>query len=89
MSQNAIIHAIPMPSIPGSVSMRQARLALLNAGLLDDVEAAVATAGRAAQIEWEFATEVRRNHPLITIVQAEQGMSDAQIDELFAGAAKL
>ena len=75
--------------IPDVVSMRQARLALLSAGLFDDVEAAIAAAGRSAQIEWEFAAEVRRDHPLIAVVQAQQGILDEQIDALFIEAAKL
>ena len=79
----------PEPAIPTSVTMRQARLALLSVGLLDDVEAAVAAAGRAAQIEWEYATEVRRDHPLIAAVQQAQGMADTDIDNLFIEAAKL
>lgn len=79
--------ASPAPAVPGSVTMRQARLALLAADLLDDVEAAVAAAGRAAQIEWEYAQEVQRGHPLIAAVQQAQGLSDAQIDALFVAAA--
>lgn len=79
----------PGPIIPQVVSMRQARLALLAVDLLDDVEAVVAAAGRAAQIEWEYATEVRRNHPLLAAVQAAKGMSDADIDQLFIAASEL
>lgn len=73
----------PAVAVPTSVSMRQARLALLNAGLLDDVEAVISAAGRAAQIEWEYATEVSRDHPIIAIVQQQQGLADDQIDDLF------
>lgn len=80
--------SIPRPPVPDAVSMRQARLALLSAGLLDNVEAAVSASGHAAQIEWEFAQEVRRDHPLIAVVQAQQAMSDTQIDALFIEAAK-
>lgn len=79
--------AEPPVQVPQFVTMRQARLALLSVNLLDDVEAAVAAAGRAAQIEWEYATEVQRTHPLIAAVQQAQGLSDAQIDALFVAAA--
>lgn len=72
-----------------SVEMRQARLALLAAGLLDDVEQVIAGAGRAAQIELEYAQTVQRNHPVIAVVQASQGLSDAEIDALFVSAAAL
>lgn len=50
----------PPVVIPQSVTMRQARLALLGAGLLDDVNSAIAAIPdpvqrKAAEIEWEYA----------------------------------
>ena len=75
--------------VPQQVTMRQARLALLNAGLLDDVEVVIAAAGRAAQLEWEYAAMVDRSNPAVAIVQQQQGMTDAQIDDLFREAEKL
>ena len=80
---------VPSPPAPQSVSMRQARLALLAAGLLDDVEAALKASGQAAEIEWEYAADVRRDHPLIAAMQQAQGLSDAQVDTLFTEAARL
>ena len=41
-----------------AVDMAQARLALLNAGLLETVEANLVNMGQAAQIEWEYRTTV-------------------------------
>ena len=75
--------------VPQQVSMRQARLALLGAGLLDDVEAVISAAGRAAQLEWEYAAVVDRSNPAVAAVQQQQGITDAQIDDLFREAAKL
>ena len=75
--------------VPQQVTMRQARLALLKAGLLDDAEAAIASAGREAQLEWEYASAVERSNPVIAIVQQQQGVTDEQIDDLFREAAKL
>jgi hypothetical protein len=71
------------------VSMRQARLALLAAGLLDDANAAVAAAGQAAQIEWEFSNEVRRDNALIAALAGPLGLDDAALDALFEQAATL
>ncbi len=51
----------PVNPVPQTVSMRQARLALYGAGLLDDVEAAVASSTKDVQIEWEFSSELRRD----------------------------
>ena len=75
--------------VPQQVTIRQARLALLKAGLLDDVEVVIAAAGREAQLEWEYTSVVERSNPVIAIVQQQQGMTDEQIDDLFREAAKL
>ena len=75
--------------VPQQVTMRQARLALLNAGLLDDVEMVIAAAGRAAQLEWEYAAVVDRSNPAVAIMQQQKALTDAQIDDLFREAAKL
>ena len=75
--------------VPQQVTMRQARLELLSRGLLDDVEAMIAAAGREAQIEWEYASLVERGNPVIAGVQQQQGFTDEQIDDLFREAAKL
>ena len=75
--------------VPQQVTMRQARLALLSAGLLEDVEAVIAAAVRAAQLEWEYAAVVERSNPAVAIVQQQKALTDAQIDDLFRDAAKL
>ena len=75
--------------VPQQVTMRQARLALLSAGLLDDVEMVIAAAGREAQLEWEYAAVVERSNPAVAAVQQQHGLTDAQIDDLFREAAKL
>ena len=75
--------------VPQQVTMRQARLALLSAGLLDDVEMVIAAAGRAAQLEWEYAAVVDRTNPAVAAVQQQEALTDAQIDDLFREAAKL
>ena len=84
---------IPAPvivdGVPQTVTMRQARLALLASGLLDDVTAAVAGAGQAAQIEWEYASDVGRNATLIQSLAGVMGLTDEQLDGLFVLAATL
>lgn len=86
--QEAMLIA-PDTSVPASVTARQALLALLEAGLLDDVEAAIAGASRAAQIEWQRGTTIERASPLIAEIGGALGLSDAQIDDLFRAAAAL
>lgn len=43
--------------------------------------------GEAARIEWEYATELRRDHPLVVSLSATLGLTDAQLDALFLSAA--
>lgn len=80
-------------AVPQSVTMRQARLAMLQAGILDDVEAMISAMegaeGRAAQIDWEYALDVRRDWPLIGVLAPQLGMTDEQVDELFIAAASI
>jgi hypothetical protein len=84
------IVATPMQAfVPQSVTMRQARLALLEVELLDDVEAVLATQDRAVQIEWEYATTVERTSPLVGAIGQMVSYSDEQINELFIKASKL
>lgn len=80
--------APPAPPIT-QVTMRQARLALLSAGLLDAVESAVASAGRVVQIEWEYATVVARGSALVQELAASLSLSDQQVGQLFEDANKL
>lgn len=71
-----------------SVSKRQAQLALLDYGMLDAVDRAVASMGREAQINWEAASTIDRNNPFIeSIAKGLLRLSDAQLDQLFALAA--
>ena len=82
----------PIP-VPAVVSMRQARLALLAAGHLSKVNAALAALPspqkEAAQIEWEYATEVRRESDLVKGIGAAIGLDAAALDALFIAGAKL
>lgn len=79
--------------VPEEVTMRQARLALLNAGLLDAaqgvIDALPMPQRRAAQIEWEYALSVRRDHPLIALMISEGLATAEQVDGLFVAAAGL
>ena len=71
-----------------SITPRQARITLLRAGMLDAVNQAVAN-NREWAITWEFATEVKRDDPMIAAVQALLGKTDADIDALFIEASQL
>ena len=84
----------PPPVVITSVTMRQARLALLGAGLLDDVDAAIAAIPnpvqrKAAEIEWEYATTVDRDSPFTQQLAQGLGLTTEQKNELFIQASQL
>lgn len=80
--------------VPTVVTMRQARLALLQSNLLSQVEAAIAAIEdavqrQAVQIEWEYAAEVNREHPWVQSLATALGLTEVQLDDLFTLAATL
>ena len=79
--------------VPHEVTMRQARLALLAAGKLAGVGAAIASMPEpqrtAASIEWEYGNTLQRNNPFVSQIGAALGLDDAAIDALFVEASKL
>lgn len=74
--------------VPKAITMRQARLHLLDIGLLDDVEALVSL-DRRWGIEWEYASEVLRTSPLIDAIKKHLTLTDEQVDTMFIEASVL
>ena len=91
-AQAIVVAANPPPRIT-KVTMRQARLALLGAGKLPAVNAAIAAMqgaqGEAARIEWEYSQEVQRDRGLVSALSSQLGMTGEQLDALFAAAAAI
>lgn len=90
----------PIPvRVPSKVTRRQARQALLLAGLLDDIPVAIAALDdgtpegnqtmRLAQIEWEDSLEFERARPLVVEIGQAIGLNSEQLDALFVTAAGL
>lgn len=77
----------PAPQAVTQVTMRQARLALFEINLLDKVERAIkgmrGTEGKIAQIEWESASVIDKNHPLIKQLMPILNLTDSDLDSLF------
>lgn len=73
------------PVIIPTLSMRQARLALLNMGLLTAVQAAITTDEQ--HIWWEYSPTVERSNPLVIAVLSALGKTSAEIDAMFISAA--
>ncbi len=75
------------------ITMRQARLQLHKIGKLPDVQAAIDALPNPpkteAQIEWVYAAAVERASPFVAMLGAALGLSDADLDTLFAEASQL
>ena len=70
---------------PLQCSPAQMRLTLHRAGLLATVQA-IADGDPEASIVWEYATMIVRDSPFILALEAQSGMTGAEIDALFAAA---
>jgi hypothetical protein len=83
----------PIKYVPSIITMRQCRLALLQAGHLSTVDAAIASLqgmnGEAARIEWEYAASVERKSALVQAMAGTLGLDEEALDDLFITAAKL
>lgn len=80
----------PPPAVPRQVSAAQAKMALFNVGLLDDLEAIVKDHPyRPVRIWYESANYWERKSPYVAALGPELNLTDEQIDDLFIAAAKL
>lgn len=79
----------PVFVIPTTVSMRQARLALLQSNLLETVNTAINQGGEADKITWEYATEVNRSDALVSNMATALNLSETDLDNLFNLASSL
>lgn len=90
---DALRAAAVITTVPTIITMRQARLALLQGGYLASVEALMAAmpgdSGAAARIHWEFADTVERTHYLVTAMASELPLTETEIDDLFILGASL
>jgi hypothetical protein len=79
--------------VPEQVTMRQARLALLAAGLLANVDAAInllpSPMKEEARIEWDYSSTVERHRSLVQALGGTMGLTEDQLDALFIQAATL
>ena len=73
--QNTTEAADPLPVVVRSIDARRLRLALLQLDLLDKAEAGLSKLGRAAQIELEYATNIKEDYPLLISLLTELGLN--------------
>jgi len=77
-----------------TVTMRQARLALLQSGLLPTIETAIDSMTDEAQkaaikIEWEYAMDVKSDWPWVVTITEGLGMTKTDVANLFELASSL
>lgn len=89
----AVTKPAPPPVVPEQVTMRQARLALLGAGLLASVDTAInslpSPMQEEARIEWDYSSTVERHRSLVQALGGAMGLTEAQLDALFIQATTL
>ena len=78
----------PVVIIPNSVTKLQAKLQLLEIGLLDEVEALIEQ-DRKAKLYWTDSQNFLRTDEILFGMATALGLSDAQLDDLFLQASKL
>lgn len=81
-------------TVPMSVTMYQARAALINAELDQAVENAIESiedikARKLTRVAWEYAATVDRNSQFTQVLAAALGLTDEQLDDLLIAAAKV
>jgi hypothetical protein len=78
---------------PQTVSMAQARLALIGAGLFSAIDAGLKSLPEpqrtTALTAWEYAPNVSRNGTLVTTLASQFGLTKKQLDNLFFAAAAI
>ena len=81
---NSVIidESIPLPETIREIDARRLRLALHQLNLLDTVETSIAALGRAAQIEWEYATIIKENYPLVISLSTDLGLNVSEIFDI-------
>ncbi|UNZ50609.1 hypothetical protein [Agrobacterium tumefaciens] len=82
----------PTAPLPLPITKRQLRLTLVRNGIaLSTVEAAIASMPEGlpkeeAKIEWDDASTFNRNHPTLLLIAGALGLTEAQVDTMWAEA---
>lgn len=83
------------PLVPESVSRFQARAALMQAGMLEPVEAMMTDTNPATAVDpfvalaWREVIEFRRDSPMVLALMPALGLTESQLDDLFRFAATI
>ena len=75
--------APPIVPQPREIDARRLRIALLQLGYLAKVEAAIASADEETKIEWDFATIIKEDYPLVKSLAFASGLTAENINAIF------
>jgi hypothetical protein len=81
--------ALATPVIPQKITLLQGRLALRQAGLIDQANTAVQASTPDVQDMWEYSATLDRQNPTLIKLAQQLNLSDPEIDQLFIAAASL
>ena len=88
LSQEEINQRIPQP--PDTCTPRQLRIALIQSGIfLSAIEAQIDTIQdpvqkEIARAEWEYALEIKKQHPLVAMLAGALNLTEQQVNDIFA-----
>lgn len=76
--------------VPTSITQRQCRLMLVQIGKYQEAVAFIENSeDDEIKIEWEYASTIERNNPLVSTLGEQLGLTKEQLDNLFVEASKL
>ena len=89
LNQNEIDQRVPVSNSVDVCTPRQIRIALIQSGLslssIDDYINNIQdnTQREIARSEWEYALEIKKDHPLVALIASTLNLTQQQIDDVF------
>jgi hypothetical protein len=81
--------AVRKESLPKSVPMVFARIAMNNASVLEAVDTYIASAAQDIKIYYQYSQSIRRDSPMVEQVRVALGWTKDFLDDLFISAENL
>lgn len=83
-----IVDTSPENRVPKEIFAYQARLALIDSGLLSQVDTIINNTNGELKVRWEWSDILYRNSPHVISVANQLGLTSDQLDDLFIAASK-
>lgn len=83
------------PKLPDTCTPRQLRIALIQSGIsLATIESQIDSISDSVQreiarAEWEYALEIKKEHPLVDMIASNLNLTEKQVDDIFVLAVTL